>query len=141
MGTRGKKSAASLTVINSPGMKRAPAPTGLPAEGVDLWQNITASYPADHFAAQHLPLLESYVRAVLNTRAADKMIDSEGLFTSESKAHPAFAIRDQAIKQQCQLSTKLRLAISSAVRADSARNRPGATGAKPWESSGQKGGL
>ena len=132
--TMPRKSAAALAVAT---ITKAPLRTEPPAhlsdEAAALWRAITAAYPPGHFQAPHLPLLEGYCRAVVTMRQADAILDRESIITSEGQPHPALAIRDQQGKLACQFATKLRLAISSAVRADSSKVRPGAVGAKPWE--------
>ena len=129
-----RKSAAALavaTITKAP--LRPEPPAHLSDEAAALWRGITAAYPPEHFQAPHLPLLEGYCRAVVTMRQADAILDRESIITPEGKPHPALSIRDQQGKLACQFATKLRLAISSAVRADSAKVRPGGGGARPWE--------
>lgn len=129
-----RKSAAALSVASiAQTPKRPEPPERLNTEAAALWRDITAQYPAGHFNAANLPLLEGFCRAVTTMRMADAILDREDLITPEGKPHPALAIRDQQGKLACQFATKLRIAISSAVRADSASVRPGPGGARPWE--------
>lgn len=134
MGLRGPKSTVERLCVVNLEQPRPKAPKGLPKHAVSLWDDIVGAYPADHFSAGDLPLLDNFVRCVLILEQTNKALAEEGIFTADgSKPHPAIAIRDLQLKAMATLATKLRLPVSSRIRADSAGTRPGKNTPKPWE--------
>jgi len=94
------------------------------------------SYPTKHFSAADLVLLEQFVRCSLVLAVCDNEIAESGVFIETNqglKAHPALAVRDAQIKNLASLATKLRLPVSSRLRADSAKARPHESTRPPWE--------
>lgn len=136
MKQRGRKSAAALAVKPVTRAKKHVAPPeGMPEAGASLWRAIVEELPPEHFRFGDLPLLENYVRAVLLADEAQTQIDADGLVVGTRlgpKPNPALAIRDQAVKQQAALAAKLRLCVSSRVRAEDASLRK-LDGPRPWD--------
>lgn len=136
MGTRGKKSAAALAVKPiARASKHVEPPGDLPEAGAALWRQIVQELPPEHFRFGDLPLLENFCRAVLLADEAQTQIDADGLVVDTRlgpKPNPALAIRDQAVKQQAALAAKLRLCVSSRVRAEDASLRK-LDGPRPWD--------
>jgi hypothetical protein len=116
--------------------QRPKPPRGLPALARRLWVEIVADYKPGHFTAANLVLLEQLCRARALVAQCDRQIARGGLLV-EGKANPLLQIRVQAWAEVRACATKLRLAISSTVRAESAAARPdeNAGKRKPWEHS------
>lgn len=109
-------------------------PRGLPRDASAIWRQIVADYPPKHFKGANLVLLENFCRARAFAKQCDEEIKKLGLLI-DGKANPIVAMRTAAWAEQRACATKLRLAISSLQRADSAKVRPNDTNAlrKPWE--------
>ena len=116
-------------------MPQRPAPPrGLPAEARSVWKAVVADYAPKHFTAANLILLEQFCRARALVAQCDRQIGKEGLMLN-GRPHPLIAVRVQAWSEVRHCATKLRLAISSTMRADKAAARPdpNAHVRKPWE--------
>lgn len=113
---------------------RPEPPKGLPKDASRIWRAIVADYPPKHFSGANLVLLENFVRARAFAAECDKAIAKHGLLI-DGKANPVVAMRAAAWGEQRACATKLRLAISSLQRADSAKARPNGANQlrKPWE--------
>lgn len=114
--------------------QRPRPPAGLPVSGRKTWQGIVGDYPPRHFSAANLILLEQLCRARVLIEQCDRQIAQEGLLL-RGRANPLLQVRAQAWAEVRACATKLRLAISSTVRAEKAAARPDANAhlAKPWE--------
>lgn len=79
-------------------------------------------------------LLETFCRARAFVNECGKAIAEKGLLI-EGKANSAVAMRTARLAEMRACATKLRLAISSTVRAESAKARPNEKHAlrKPWD--------
>ena len=64
---------------------------------------------------------------------ANSKLDEFGTFCSKMSVNPALAIRDKQASIACTLATKLRIAHSSSMRADSKDVRPTDGTKRPWE--------
>lgn len=115
---------------------KAPAPDGLPESGKTLWRQIVAGFDFEHFSPADLPLLEEFIRCRLMIDDCNKELAANGLFVdgpSGIKPHPAVMIRDAQVRNMATLGAKLRLPVSSRIRAESASTRPSGIGVAPWE--------
>jgi len=114
--------------------KRPEAPPGMPATARKAWAAIVADYPPRHFTAANLLLLEQLCRARALIDQCDRRILKAGLLI-RGKVNPLVQVRAQAWAEVRACATKLRLAISGTVRAESAKARPDENAhlAKPWE--------
>ena len=121
------------TTRTAPRARPAP-PAGFPKEAAALWQSVVADYPVKHFRGANLALLETFCRARAFVSECDAAIKEHGLLI-EGKANPAVGMRAQAWAEMRHCATKLRLAISSTLRAESkaARASESERLAKPWE--------
>ena len=129
-----KKSAIASATPILKFIKSTPQPPVLmPFMAQELWKQVTASYPMDYFKAAHLPLLEAYCRAITTMHEANSKLDEFGTFSEGMSVNPALAIRDKQASLACTLATKLRIAHSSSIRADSKDVRPSNGGKRPWE--------
>lgn len=116
--------------------QRPKAPRGLPAVARRVWVAIVADYRPGHFTAANLVLLEQLCRARALVEECDQRIARRGLLL-KGKANPLLQVRAQGWAEVRACATKLRLAISSTVRAEAAAARPdeNAGRRKPWERS------
>jgi hypothetical protein len=80
MGSRGRKSAASLTVIGPYGLetiRRPGPPASLTDEQAQEWRRVVNGMPADYFPAETHALLEARCRHVIYGRRIAQAIEAE----------------------------------------------------------------
>lgn len=135
MGTRGRKSAASLAVAVQPieTIQRPDAPYDLTDEQTDEWWAVVNRMPADWFPRETHGMLAQYCRHVISARRVAQLIEQE-------TAAEAFDVAryDQLLKMQeregraiSSLATRMR--ISQQATFDKSKKKPAQT-RKPWES-------
>jgi len=122
-----------LTATTTKLPQRPAAPAGMPAIARATWVAVLNDYPPRHFSAANLVLLEQLCRARALVVQCDRGIARKGLLV-KGRANPLQQVRVQAWAEVRACATKLRLAISSTVRAEAAAARPDekAKLAKPW---------
>jgi len=141
MGTRGRKSAAELSVISAGGVemtRRPEPPAELTGEQSEAWQYIVAGYDAGRFDRGSQPLLAQYCRHVVAARHVGQLLEA-----AEKEPDLDVGAWDQLLKTQerqsarmASLATKLRITPQSrymprgAARADGRAH----TIPNPWES-------
>lgn len=135
MGTRGRHSAASLTVISSAGIEaveRPRPPVELTDEQAEEWLSVVNRLPADWFPRETHGMLAQYCRHVVAARRVAQLI-------ADFEAGPDLDIEqyDRLLKMQeregralSSLSTRMRL--SQQTTYDAKKKKPGPT-RKPWE--------
>ena len=113
---------------------RPKPPRGLPKDASRIWRDIVAEYSPRHFRGANLVLLETFCRARAFVIECDREIERTGLVV-DGKPNPAVRMRTAGWAEMRACATKLRLAISSLQRADSAKARPNEANKlrKPWE--------
>lgn len=106
----------------------------MPAAGRRTWIAIVGDYRPGHFSAANLVLLEQLCRARALVEECDRQIAKRGLLV-KGKVNPLLQVRAHGWAEVRACATKLRLAISSIVRAEAAAARPdeNAGKRKPWE--------
>ena len=77
MGARGRKSAASLSVV-TPFLQRPRPPAELTKEQAKEWRVIVNRLPPDWFQPEVFPLLVAYCRHVASARFVAKQLDAIG---------------------------------------------------------------
>ena len=92
---------------------KPPKHLGRPAKA--LWREIAASRPPDFFAPGATHLLESFVVAVLAARKLAAMVEAN---PGDKAAVDAWLA---VVKVEATLATKLRLAVSSAIKPHSGK--------------------
>lgn len=129
-----RKSKLSLIPAKLP--QRAAPPAGLPADAGAVWQSIVGEYPVGHFRGANLILLETFCRARAFVAECDKSIKRDGLLI-DGKKNPVVGMRLGGWSEMRFCAEKLRLSISSTMRAEKASARPDANAQlrKPWEHS------
>jgi hypothetical protein len=68
MAQRGRKSAASLSIVSVLGNERPAPPEDLTDEEAKEWRAIVGRMPADWFTRENFPLLVEYCRHVVRAR-------------------------------------------------------------------------
>ncbi len=113
---------------------RPEPPAGLPAAACAVWRAIVLEYPAKHFRGANLVLLETFCRARAFVCQCDRHIAKHGLLI-DGKRNPVVGMRATGWAEMRACATKLRLALSSTIRAETAAARPSEKHAmrKPWE--------
>lgn len=136
MGTRGRTSAAELSVISGNGVetvRRPDPPSELTDEQAEEWQAVVMRLPADWFPRETHSMLAQYCRHVVSARRCAQLVAQiEGAEQLDMDAY------DKALKMQeregraiSSLATRMRISQQATVRQEKAR-KPGMV-AKPWE--------
>jgi len=131
MGTRGRKSVASMTTAPAVAFlpQRPDPPADLSAAEAVEWREIVHRLPADWFPRETHGLLAAYCRHIVSARRVASLIEA-----ADDDDVPALArlLRMQAAQSMAiaTLSAKMRLAQSAAV---DRRKTRGPTAPRPWE--------
>lgn len=107
-------------------------PTGLPAAARVLWQAIMRSTPEDQWRPGDLPLLAAFCRTTLLFDEATTHLEHEQV-DAVGKISPWLRVATDHGKTLALLASKLRLAPSSRIRAESHSLQQRPTGPRPWE--------
>ena len=141
MGTRGRKSAASLGVVPISG-QRLVAPAHLTDEQAQEWSAIVDSLPPDYFRPGDVSLLAAYVTASVFYRRASADMESRGMTLTDDRGreyvNPSHQVLTSQASAMAQMAVKLRLCPSArySEKVASTKTSRGSTSAKPWESAG-----
>ena len=139
MGTRGRKSAAELSVIR--GIPERPQPPSeLTPDQAEEWREIVASLPVDWFPRTVWPLLCAYCRHVCNARHIAGLIEAAhdvdiGDRSALMRFNRLLGMQERQSGTLPGLATRMRLTNQSRYTARSAASRAkGGTSAKKlWE--------
>lgn len=136
MGTRGRKSAASLE-LTAPApvqtIERQRPPYDLTDEEVEVWAAVVECQPADWFTPATAPMLAQYCRHVIHARRVAELIE-------RATADPDLSIKayDRLLKMQeresraiAALATKMR--ITQQATTNHRGNKQITASPKPWE--------
>lgn len=136
MGTRGRESAASLSVISTGGVetiRRPSPPDELTAEQSDEWRAVVSRLPADWFPRETHGMLAQYCRHVVASRRVAQLVAS-------AEAGPDLDVEmyDRLLRMQeregraiSSLATRMRISQQSSF--DKERKKPKMSPRKPWE--------
>lgn len=140
MATRGRKSAASLSVITPGGLeaiRRPDPPTELTVEQAHEWRSITNRMPADWFPRETHGMLAQYCRHLVAARRIAQLIDAEEVGDFDLDRY------DQLLKMQeregralSSLATRMRLTQQSTYSDKKGKGPVGGGVKKPWEFQG-----
>lgn len=150
MGSRGRTSAAELSVISGGGVetiRRPEPPQDLTDDEAKEWRAVVNRLPADWFPAETLPMLGQYCRHTVAARRVASMIEQlDGLMAAEIKdgAKAAEVVLssaktlDRLLKMQeresrCIASLATKMRISQQTTYDKSRKKGAITPKKPWE--------
>ena len=135
MGTRGRKSGASLQVVRPEDVERLARPeppSHLTDEQAEEWRAVVDTLPAEWFSRETHSMLAQYCRHVVTARRVSQMIDS-----AESEAAPDIDQLDKLYKMQeregramSSLATRMRMTQQATY--DKSRKKP-RTVKKLWE--------
>lgn len=135
MGTRGRESAASLTVIGLGGIEsvRRPDPPGeLTQEQAGEWQAVVNRLPADWFPRETLPLLAQYCRHVVASRHIAQLIDEAESGDSLDLDKYDMLLRMQEREGRALSSLATRMRLTQQATYDPKRKKP-AQEKPPWQ--------
>lgn len=137
MGTRGRQSAAALSVISGGGIetiRRAEPADELTEEEAEVWRLVVNRLPADWFPAETLPMLSQYCRHTVASRRVAQLIERMQSDTD------GFSIKDydrllkmQERESRCLASLATKMRISQQTTYDKSRKKGSVGPKKPWE--------
>lgn len=141
MATRGRKSAAALSVVAGNFGGRPEPPPELTAEQAAIWRETVSSEAADFFSTAALrSMLSDYCRHRASAAVVSEIIDTfkpEWLKASEGarRYYGLLKMRESETRAAASLATKLRLTNQSRYtpQAAATASKHAARGAKPWE--------
>ena len=132
---RGRKSAASLSVISSGGIetiRRSSPPEELSDEQGHEWTQVVNRMPSEWFPRETHGMLAQYCRHVVSARRVAQLIslaESAGEFDVR-EYEMLLRMQDREGRALSSLATRMRISQQATVRAEQAR-KPSAIG-KPW---------
>jgi hypothetical protein len=140
MPSRGRKSAASLSVIPQLSPSRPDPPPELGAEAAEEWRAVVARMPVDWFQRETQPLLAQFCQHSVRARVLGQQIDALGPAALEDedgiRLYDRLAkMADRETRALGLLATKLRMTHQSRYtpqRAGTASRNAG-SGRRPWE--------
>ena len=134
----GRKSAASLAVVQAIPISFLKPPADLSLEEAQVWASVVATKPSDWFDAGSVPMLSQYCRAVVQSELIAGLVESTG---KAMMTDPDELLRYKELRKiQGSLSSEM-LALARSMRltqqsrynaknSDTASRK--ANGAKPW---------
>ena len=151
MGSRGRTSAAELSVISGNGIetiRRPDPPTDLTDDEAEVWRTVVNRLPADWFPAETLPLLAQYARHTIASRRVASMIEQldkeiteaitkgtpagEAVLGSAKMLDRLYKMQERESRCLSSLATKMR--ISQQTTYDKSRKKgTGPAKKQPWE--------
>lgn len=151
MGTRGRTSAAELSVISGGGIetiRRPEPPIDLTEDEGEVWRTVVNRLPADWFPAETLPMLGQYCRHAIAAKRVASMIEQldkeigdaitkgtpagEAVLGSAKMLDRLYKMQERESRCLSSLATKMR--ISQQTTYDKSRKKPANGPKKPWES-------
>ena len=142
MATRGRKSAASLTVI-PPDIgvsKRLKPPATINDAEISVWSEVVNDQPANAFTATHAPLLEMYCRHVVNNRIiADELLNFNRAWLADEDGLKRYdtllKLAERESRAASSLATRLRITRQAVDQQTIARSQINnkSQSRKPWE--------
>jgi phage gp36-like protein len=135
MGTRGRTSAAELTVAalaTVERVQRPDAPYSLTDEQADIWRQIVARMPADWFPAETHPMLESLCCHIARKRKVEQLLTTaEGTDPFDTKNYNDLALMaERESRVVSSLMTKMRMTQQTTY--DKSKKKPLQT-SRPWD--------
>lgn len=135
MGARGRKAAASLTVVDTSRLEAfsRPAPTAnLTDEQAEIWREVVNRLPADWFPAESWPLLEQYCRHVVRARRLATLLDqAERAEEFDAKAY-ADLLAAEVVQSNAIAGLAMKMRLAQQATYDKSKKKA-VVPAKPWE--------
>lgn len=142
MKQRGRKGAASLSVISAQGVEATARPDPSPdltEEQADEWKAIVNCLPADWFKRENISLLAQYCRHVIASRHVGQLVtemetDEGDKFSLESY-DKILKMQEREGRAISSLATRMRLTQQSRWTAEGTgtKDRNRTTSSKPWQ--------
>lgn len=135
MGTRGRISAAALSVITPEGvvaLRRPEPPEELTEEQAEEWRAIVNRLPADWFPRETHPLLAAYCRHVIAARRVAQLIKHNEGGENFSIADYDRLLKCQERESRAVASLSVKMRISQSTTYDKSKKKP-ATNHRPWD--------
>ena len=138
MASRGRKSAAALSVVPTLPNQRPEPPAELTKEQAEEWRAVVGRMPAGWFTRETHGLLVQYCRHVVKARLIARALDGydpavlatpEGVEAFDKLAKMA----DREGRALANLATRMRLTQQSHYRAEKSVGKASAADEKPWE--------
>ena len=103
-----RRSIASLSIATlTPGLRRLDPPVDLGPNEVEIFKQVVAAAPANHFAPEDLGLLSAYALvAAMERRAAEELQVSA---TVGAQPSPWLAVHVSMVNSMAKLTTRLRI--------------------------------
>jgi hypothetical protein len=136
---RGRKSAASLSVVRVMPAERPAPPADLCPEAAEEWVAIVARMPPDFFMREMHALLAQFCRHTVTSRLIARLIDtvpSEALhdWAQLQRYGRLLAMQDRESKALANLATRMRITNQSRYTTRSAATASRkSVSSKPWE--------
>ena len=141
MATRGRKSAAALSVVPVTAEQRPAPPEELTEEQAQDWRAIVGRMPADWFTREVQPLLMAYCKHLATFRKLSAVVDGFDLDTAVAKGGlmvyaRLLTMRERESRCLASLATRMRLTPQARYAPHSAARAAARAGTarKPWES-------
>lgn len=136
MGTRGRKSAASLEVVgagNAQRLARPEPPADLTDEQSEEWLAVVERLPADWFQRETHGMLAQYCRHVVSARRVAQLIEAacEADEFDVDEYDRLLKMQEREGRALSSLATRMRMTQQATY--DEKKKKP-IRGAKPWES-------
>ena len=135
MGSRGRASAASLTVIGGSGIESQERPKPLPdltPEQQDEWRNIVNRMPADWFPPETYPLLAQYCRHITRSRRLAQLLEREESREEVDVKEYRDLLRSEEEQSRALASLATKMRLSQQTTYDKSKKKPVQT-KKPWD--------
>jgi phage terminase small subunit len=130
---RGRKSAASLSVISVDGSpSRLQPPSHLSASERRRFIEIVSNCDARHFRPSDVTLLCRFVESDLLAQKAAKEL-RRGAVSKDGRVSPWLVVQEKAMRALTALSLRLRLAPQSRIDAKAMGRHEARLGLAPWE--------
>lgn len=135
MGTRGRKSSASLAVISGSGIetiRRPEPPEELTDEQAEIWREVVSRLPADWFPRETQPMLAQYCRHVIRARRLAQLLDATERAEEFDVKEYRDLLRSEEEQSRAISSLATRMRISQQASYDKSKKKP-APSQRLWE--------
>jgi hypothetical protein len=139
MGTRGRQSAAALTVVGPSGIetvRRPEPPDELTDEQASEWKAIVSRMPADWFGRETHGMLAQYCRHVIASRRVAQLIEANEQSDDFSLEAYDTLLKMQEREGRAMSALATRMRISQQASYDKQKKKPHGPAKRPWEADG-----
>ena len=133
MGSRGRKSAAAMSVVTIDTRRvRIEPRAAAPDEIKVIVRDLVDSMPPDHFRAEDSHLVEQYAQSIALARQAYEHLDDEGPIGADGKASSWLIVLEKAHRSSVALSMRLRLSPQSRLDPKTVARNNDPSRRMPW---------